>query len=90
MSILSSLTDNLTITERPGWDCFMEKLNDLVSAGRVRRITPMKRLLVDNEEWYLDPETGEIYVYSPPDWPFLPKWEKVDAFALNKSSKGKI
>jgi hypothetical protein len=82
-SILESLTDNLTITERSDWERFVQKLNHLVQTGRVRRITPAKRLKADNEEWYLDPETGEVYVYEPPDWPFLPSWQRVDVFGLD-------
>lgn len=88
MAILASLTANLKITDRSDWERFVKNLNDLARTGRVRRITPMKRLLSDDEEWYLDPETGEVYVYSPPDWPFLPAWEKVDVFDLKKPSSG--
>jgi hypothetical protein len=34
-----------------------------------------------DEEWYVDPSTGEIYVYVRPDDKILPKWERVDVFA---------
>lgn len=34
-----------------------------------------------DEEWYMDPSTGEIYVYVKPDDKVLPKWEPVDVFA---------
>ena len=55
--MLASLTQNLTISERSDWERFIEKLNGLVQTGRVRRVSPLKRLNADNEEWYLDPET---------------------------------
>jgi hypothetical protein len=77
-SILESLTANLTITEHADWEQFVQRLNHLVQTGRVRKVSAMKRLRADDEEWYLDPETGEVYVYGPPDWPFLPTWERVD------------
>jgi hypothetical protein len=78
VSILESLTTNLTIADHADWEQFVQRLSHLVQTGRVRRISAMKRLRADDEEWYLDPETGEVYVYSPPDWPFLPTWERVD------------
>jgi hypothetical protein len=70
--------DNLIIAEHSDWERFVQRLNDLVQNGRVRRIAPMKSLKANDEEWYLDPETGEVYVYEPPDWPFLPSWQRVD------------
>ena len=82
-SILTSLTANLTITEHSDWEQFVQRPNRLVQAGHVRRISAMKRLRADNEEWYLDPGTGEVYVYAPPDWPFLPTWERVDVLGAD-------
>ena len=85
--ILESLTYNLTITEHSDWERFVQRLSHLVQTGRVRRVTPTKRLKANDEEWYLDPETGDVYVYAPPDWPFLPSWEKVDAISATSEPR---
>jgi hypothetical protein len=31
-----------------------------------------------NEEWFLDPDSGEVYVYVSPNAPSMPIWERVD------------
>ena len=86
VSILESLTANLTITERSDWERFVQRLRDVVDTGRVRRISAMKRLRADDEEWYLDTVTGEVYVYGPPDWPFLPTWDRVDVLGPDQGT----
>jgi hypothetical protein len=58
--ILDSLTHKLTITEYSDWLIFVERLNEAVRAGRVRRVPVVKRVWSSDEEWFLDPETGEI------------------------------
>jgi hypothetical protein len=54
--VLASWTQSLMISERFDWERFIKNLNGLVQTG-VRRVSPLKRLNADNEEWYLDPET---------------------------------
>jgi hypothetical protein len=76
--ILDSLTHDLTITEYSDWLIFVERLNDAVRAGRVRKVPVVKRVWSSDEEWFLDPATGEIYVYCSPNSPSLPIWEKID------------
>lgn len=81
-SILDSLTDNLTITEYDDWLIFRQRLKELVRNEKIRRIAPMKsQRFGDADEWYLDPETGEIYVHGVPNAPVLPSWEKFDIVA---------
>ncbi|MGC2544759.1 MAG: hypothetical protein WA426_02850, partial [Silvibacterium sp.] len=80
-SILGSLTDQLTITHYEDWLIFIQRLEESVRSGRVRKIPAIRKVHFKDEEWYLDPETGEIYVYVQPDAPILPIWEKVDPFA---------
>lgn len=82
---MGSLTDQLTITKYDDWLIFVQRLEELVKSGRARRIPPIRKVHFDDDEWYLDPETGEIYVYVEPDAPILPIWEKVDPFAQPKA-----
>ena len=76
--ILDSLTHELTITEYSDWLIFVERLNEAVREGRVRKVPVVKRVWSSDEEWFLDPATGEIYVYCAPNSPSLPIWERVD------------
>ena len=81
--ILRSVTDGLTITEYEDWLIFVQRLQELVRSGRVRRVPqPVgNRRFAKEDEWYLDPETGETYVHVIPDAPVLPQWVKVDLLA---------
>jgi hypothetical protein len=76
--VLDSLTHELRITEYSDWLIFVERLNEAVRARRVRKVQVVKRVWSSDEEWFLDPATGEVYVYCPPNSPSLPIWEKVD------------
>jgi hypothetical protein len=78
------LTDQLTITEYRDWLVFVERLNEAVASGRVRRIPVTKTVYLKNEQWFLDPATDEVYVYVAPDSPILPIWEKVDVLRLDQ------
>jgi hypothetical protein len=75
---LESLTVGLAITEYPDWVTFVERLNGAVRTGRVRRVPVLKQVWSRDEEWFLDPETGEVYIYAAPNPPSMPKWERVD------------
>jgi len=81
--ILGSLTDALTITEYEDWLIFVQRLQELVASGRVRRIPqPVgNKRFAKEDEWYLDPDTGEAYVHIIPDAPVMPQWVKVDLLA---------
>jgi hypothetical protein len=57
---------------------FVERLNDAVRAGRIRKVPVVKRVWNSNEEWFLDLESGEVYVYASPNPPSMPIWERVD------------
>jgi len=76
--ILASLMAGLTITKPSDWLIFVERLNEAVRAGRIRKVPVVKPVWGRYEEWFLDPETGEIYVYCAPDAPSPPIWERVD------------
>jgi hypothetical protein len=77
--ISGSLTDGLKITEYQDWLIFVERLAEAVRTGGLRKIPVLKPVWGGTtEEWFLDPETGEVYFYVPPDPPGMPKWEKVD------------
>jgi hypothetical protein len=78
---LESLTDGLTITQYSDWLTFVRRLNDAVAAGHVRKVPVLKRVWCAEEEWFLDPALGEVYVYAPPDPPSMPIWEKVDVLS---------
>ena len=77
-SILESLTEQLTITEYGDWLVFVERLDQAVRSGCVRKVPVIKQVWARDEEWFLDPATGKIYVYAPPNPPSLPIWERVD------------
>jgi hypothetical protein len=81
-STLESLAHGLIITEYSDWVIFVERLKDAVQSGRVRKIPALKRVWSRSEEWFLDAETGEVYVYLPPNPPTLPRWKKVDVLQL--------
>jgi hypothetical protein len=56
-------------------------LEILVADGQVRRIPVFKPLYSGNdEEWYLDVESGEIYALLPSSERVAPIWEKVDVY----------
>ncbi|MGO9085302.1 MAG: hypothetical protein ACLQBK_08760 [Candidatus Sulfotelmatobacter sp.] len=74
---LESLTDQLTIAEYRDWLVFVERLSNAVRAGSVRKVPVLKPVWAKSEEWFLDPESGEVYVYAPPNPPSLPIWERV-------------
>jgi hypothetical protein len=77
--ILGEITKGLTITHRADWLIFVERLKELTLSGRITRILPLKtHYFADGDEWYLDPETGEIYVHGIPNAPKLPNWERFD------------
>jgi hypothetical protein len=76
--ILDSITHELAITEYSDWLIFVERLNNAVQSGRVRRVPVVKPVWGKSEEWFLDPEIGEVYAYFPPNPPVLPIWKKVD------------
>jgi hypothetical protein len=76
--ILESLTQGLRITEYADWLILVERLNAAVRAGRARSIPVLKLVWSRDEEWFLDPESEEVYVYAPPNPPSMPRWQKVD------------
>lgn len=79
--ILESLTQGLTIIERPDWVAFVDRLDRAVRSGRVRELpapNPVRCGGKSYNQLFLDPETGEIYGYIAPDPPVYPRWEKVD------------
>jgi hypothetical protein len=78
---LDSILNGLTISKRADWLVFVQRLDELVRSGHARRIPPLWRTLAEGEEWYLDTDRGEVYVYVSPDAPILPIWEKVDVFS---------
>ena len=80
-SLFESLTNGLTLSDYDDWLIFDARLSDLVHSGHAKRVPALKLLHMPDEEWYVDPSTGEIYVYVRPDDKILPKWERVDVFA---------
>lgn len=80
--ILESLTQGLNILVKSDWEAFVERLDRAVRSGRVREISALKlvrRGAKRYRQWFLDPETGEVYGYVAPDEHGRPIWEKVDA-----------
>lgn len=66
------------------WDYVLlrRKLDELLSAGRIKKRQVLKPLHAGWEEWFEDVETGEIYCLVPPAERVTPTWEKVDPFGL--------
>jgi hypothetical protein len=87
--MLASITDELHIRDSyDDWLIFVDRLNKLTASGRVRRISPLpNRYFGKGDEWYLDPETGEIYVHGLPNAPVLPVWERFDIVEHTKAPK---
>ncbi len=85
-SLFESLANGLTLIDYDDWLIFDARLTELVGTGRATRVPPVKVLHMPDEEWYVDPSTGEIYVYVKPDDKILPKWERVDVFRESPGS----
>lgn len=81
-SIFEELTEGITLVNLAGWDTFRDRLSAAVSVEAVRRIRPLFLYYSSIEEWYVDPTSGDIFVYVPfnGDKGF-PKFEKVDVFS---------
>ena len=80
-SILKSLTQGLTIIEKPDWVVFVERLDRAVRSGRVRELAAPNPVRCGGKSYnqlFLDPETGDVYGYVAPDEHGRPIWEKVD------------
>jgi hypothetical protein len=78
-SVLESLIEGLNFTEYQDWLTFVQRLAEATRTGRVRKIPVLKPVWSrSSEEWFLDPETSQVYVYVPPNAPSMPIWEKVD------------
>jgi hypothetical protein len=86
-NILASITDGLNIKDNyDDWLVLVDRLNKLAASGRIRRISPLpNRRFEKSDEWYLDPETGEIYVHGLPNAPMLPVWERFDLVEHTKA-----
>jgi len=79
--LFESLTDDLTISHYDDWLLFDQRLAELVRCGQAKRVLSSRVIHLQDEEWYLDPISGDVYVYVRPDDKILPKWERVDVFA---------
>jgi hypothetical protein len=88
-NILASIADGLNIRDSyDDWLVFVARLHELVASGRIRRISSLpNRYFEKNDEWYLDPETGEIYVHGLPNAPVLPVWERFDIIEHTRAPK---
>jgi hypothetical protein len=86
---LEAILDGLTITKYDDWLIFVQRLEGLVQSGRARRIPPPPTTgrMWGGREWFLDTESGEVYLYGTPDSPTLPSWEKVDFFSTEKPAR---
>jgi hypothetical protein len=86
---LGSVTDGLNIRDKyDDWLIFVSRLNQLVADGHIRRISPLpNNYFGKNDEWYLDIETGEIYVHGLPNAPTLPVWERFDIIRHTEAPK---
>lgn len=81
-SLLGSLADGLAITNYDDWLIFTQRLENLLHDDKIKRIPALpSNHFAPGDEWYLDPETGEIYVHGIPNAPTLPTWEKFDIVA---------
>jgi hypothetical protein len=77
----SSVTEGLDLHHYKYWDLVDERITTLVREGSIRRIPALSMLHVRSEEWYLEPISGDVYVYVRPDDKIVPQWEKIDVFA---------
>ncbi len=77
-SVLESLSDGLTILNYSDWLIFVERLSEAVRRGQVRKVPVLKQVFSRDEEWFLDPASGDVYAYQPPNPPVYPKWQKID------------
>ena len=88
MTLFESLASDFSkVRGYSDWEVFDSRLEDLVKAGQARRVQGTRIIRARDEEWYLDPASGEIYVYTRPDDKVLPAWSKVDVFAEPKGKE---
>lgn len=80
-SLFESLISDLNIHHHSDWVVFDKRLESAIATGRARKVQKARTIFAPSEEWYLDPESGEIYAYLRPDDRVLPQWTKVDVFA---------
>lgn len=85
MSLFEALISGLNIHHHSDWVIFDERLKSTIKAGLAREIQKTRTIYAPSEDWYLDPASGEIYVYLRPDDRVLPEWTKVDIFAKPKA-----
>jgi hypothetical protein len=78
MAILASLASGLKLTDYTDWLTFVERLNDATKTGAARKTSVLKYLWDASEEWYVDSQNGDVYVYLPPNPPIMPKWRKLN------------
>jgi hypothetical protein len=83
-SLFESLTKDLKLSHYDDWLTFDGRLEELIRSGRARRVPSLRTLHMPDEEWYLNPSSGEVYVYVRPDDKILPAWEPADVFAEPK------
>jgi hypothetical protein len=88
-STAASVTNDIDIRKYEDWVTFEKRINSLVDAGHLRRIAALRTLHVRDEEWFLEPISGDVYVYVRPDDKILPTWEKVDIFAPTVAEESK-
>jgi len=88
-SLFESLPNGLTLSNYDDWLSFDARLSELVRTGQARRVQALRVLHMPDEEWYVDPSTGEVYVYVKPDDKILPKWEPVDVFAQSEKERNR-
>jgi hypothetical protein len=81
--ILESLTAGLTIIQYDDWQIFVKRLNKAIQAGAIKEVPVLRPgYRGRGEQWFSDPESGEIYSYVSPNPPVYPRWERVDVFEL--------
>jgi len=75
-----AILDGLNLHDYSDWRIFVGRLDKLVEAGILRRISSLRGKPLEGEEWYLEEKTGNLYLYLLPDAPLLPEWKKIDPF----------
>jgi hypothetical protein len=79
--VFKSLTAGLNIFySYDDWKIFIGRLNDALLKGEIRKIPVLKSVYTPSEQWFVDPQTDETYVYVVPD-ERGPKWKKFDVLA---------
>ena len=75
--------ENHVIIYNEHWRIFKRRLDNLIRYELARQIPPPDGVDSRDDEWYLDPGTGDVYRYRPPTPSVFDEWMKIDPHRID-------